>query len=200
MVWLRMDGSYPPPPAPSTTTSVGHRRDATLLVLATLLLHWGMLIATTDLCDEHGESVRVVASLFRDFGKIRHFAGVIATIKVHEDNVLVRAALEQPGDGRVLVVDGGGSLRCALMGDMIAELAVKSGWSGVLLHGCIRDAEAIGRLDLGVRALGTHPRKSGKKGWGEKDVPVSFGGVTFAPGEWLCADADGIVVAARPLG
>ncbi len=159
-----------------------------------------MPIATTDLCDQHGDALRVVAPLFRDFGKTRHFSGIIATIKVHEDNVLVRAALEQPGEGRVLVVDGGGSLRCALMGDMIAEIAVKNGWSGVLIHGCIRDADAIGGLALGVRALGTHPRKSAKKGWGEKDVAVSFGGVTFAPGEWLCADADGIVVASAPLG
>lgn len=159
-----------------------------------------MPIATTDLCDAHGERVRVVAPLFRDFGKVRHFAGTIATLKVFEDNVLVRAALEQPGEGRVLVVDGGGSLRCALMGDMIAKLAVDSGWAAVLINGCVRDAEAIGELALGVRALGTHPRKSGKKGWGEKDVPVSFGGVTFRPGEWLCADADGIVVAEQPLG
>lgn len=159
-----------------------------------------MPIATTDLCDAHGESVRVVAPLFRDFGKVRHFAGTIATIKVFEDNVLVRAALEQPGEGRVLVVDGGGSLRCALMGDIIARLAVDSGWAAVVINGCVRDAEAIGELALGVRALGTHPRKSGKKGWGERDVPLSFGGVTFRPGEWLCADADGIVVAEQPLG
>jgi regulator of ribonuclease activity A len=159
-----------------------------------------MPIATTDLCDAHGESVRVVAPLFRDFGKVRHFAGTIATLKVFEDNVLVRAALEQPGEGRVLVVDGGGSLRCALMGDIIARLAVDSGWAAVVINGCVRDAEAIGELALGVRALGTHPRKSGKKGWGERDVPLSFGGVTFRPGEWLCADADGIVVAEQPLG
>jgi regulator of ribonuclease activity A len=159
-----------------------------------------MPIATTDLCDAHGESVRVVAPLFRDFGKVRHFAGTIATLKVFEDNVLVRAALEQPGEGRVLVVDGGGSLRCALMGDIIARLAVDSGWAAVVINGCVRDAEAIGELALGVRALGTHPRKSGKKGWGERDVPLSFGGVTFRPGEWLCADADGLVVAEQPLG
>lgn len=159
-----------------------------------------MPIATTDLCDAHGESVRVVAPLFRDFGKVRHFAGTIATLKVFEDNVLVRAALEQPGEGRVLVVDGGGSLRCALMGDIIARLAVDGGWAAVVINGCVRDAEAIGELALGVRALGTHPRKSGKKGWGERDVPLSFGGVTFRPGEWLCADADGLVVAEQPLG
>jgi regulator of ribonuclease activity A len=158
-----------------------------------------MSIATTDLCDAHGEAVRVVDPLFRDFGKKRHFSGLIATIKVHEDNVLVRAALEQPGDGRVLVVDGGGSLRCALMGDLIAALAVTNGWSGVVINGCVRDAEAMGELALGVKAIAAHPRKSSKRGFGERDVPVTFGGVTFAPGEWLCADADGIVVASRAL-
>ncbi|MFT3766937.1 MAG: ribonuclease E activity regulator RraA [Minicystis sp.] len=158
-----------------------------------------MIPATTDLCDAHGDAVRVVAPLFRDFGGRRRFAGTIVTIKVHEDNVLVRAALGEPGEGRVLVVDGGGSLRTALLGDQLAQLARDSGWSGVVVYGCVRDAEAMSAIEVGVKALATHPRKSGKKGWGERDVPVTFGGVTFVPGEWLCADADGIVVATRPL-
>ncbi|MFO0757602.1 MAG: ribonuclease E activity regulator RraA [Byssovorax sp.] len=158
-----------------------------------------MPIATTDLCDKHGNAVRVVAPLFHDYGKIRHFSGLISTIKVHEDNVLVRAAVSEPGGGRVLVIDGGGSLRCALLGDMLAGLAVDNGWAAVIVNGAIRDAEAIAQLPLGVRALATHPRKSDKRGFGDRDVPVTFGGVTFTPGEWLCADLDGIVVAAQPL-
>jgi regulator of ribonuclease activity A len=159
-----------------------------------------MTPATSDLCDAHGDAVRVVAPLFRDYGGSRRFAGVISTVKVHEDNALVRAALEQAGGGRVLVIDGGGSLRTALLGDQLASLAHDNGWAGVIVHGCIRDAEAVGAVAIGVKALATHPRKSGKKGWGERDVPVAFGGVTFTPGEWLAADPDGIVVAAKPLG
>ena len=159
-----------------------------------------MTPATTDLCDAHGEAVCVVAPLFRDFGGRRSFAGTIVTVKVHEDNVLVRAALEQAGGGRVLVVDGGGSLRVALLGDQIAELAQRNGWAGVVVHGAIRDADAVGAIDIGMKALATCPRKSAKNGWGERDVPVTFGGVTFAPGQWLAADTDGIVVASGPLG
>jgi regulator of ribonuclease activity A len=159
-----------------------------------------MLQATTDLCDAHGDTVRVVAPLFRDFGGARHFAGRIATVKVHEDNVLVRAAFEEKGEGRVLVIDGGGSLRVALVGDQLAAIAANNGWAGIVVNGCIRDSEAISAIALGVKAIATCPRKSAKRGWGERDVPVTFGGVTFTPGEWLCADADGIVVAHAPLG
>jgi regulator of ribonuclease activity A len=155
--------------------------------------------ATTELCDAHADAVRVVAPLFRDFGGRRRFAGVIATVKVHEDNVLVRRALEQPGGGRVLVIDGGGSLHCALLGDKIAGLAQANGWAGIVLNGAVRDVEALAAIDLGVKALAACPRKSAKNGWGERDVPVIFGGVTFIPGQWLAADADGIVVAAQPL-
>lgn len=159
-----------------------------------------MSLATTDLCDAHGDAVLVVAPLFRDFGARRNFAGVIATVKVHEDNVLVRAVLEEPGLGRVLVVDGGGSLRCALVGDLLVACAHRSGWAGIVVNGAIRDSEAIATFDVGVKALATCPRKSTKHGWGERDVPVTFGGVTFVPGAWLAADADGIVVAATALG
>jgi regulator of ribonuclease activity A len=155
--------------------------------------------ATTDLCDMYGDTIRVVAPLFHDFGGRRSFAGSITTVKVHEDNVLVRAALEQAGHGRVLVIDGGGSLRCALMGDVIATLAHQNGWVGVVINGAIRDVEALGAIEIGVKALAACPRKSAKHGWGERDVPVTFGGVTFAPGEWLAADADGLVVAYTPL-
>lgn len=158
-----------------------------------------MSLATTDLCDAHGENVRVVSTQFRDFGARRHFAGTIATVKVYEDNVLVRAALEEDGKGRVLVVDGGASLRYALVGDIIAALAHSNGWAGIIIYGAIRDSEAIGAIDIGVKALGTCPRRSAKHGTGQRDVAISFGDVTFTPGEWLAADADGIVVAAESL-
>lgn len=157
-------------------------------------------LGTADLCDAHGDRVRVVEPMFRDFGAVRVFEGSIATVKCHEDNSLVRAALEEPGNGRVLVVDGGGSKRCALVGDQLAVLGVKNGWAGVIVYGCIRDSAAIGALPLGVRALDTNPRKSVKKGAGDRDIPITFGGVTFVPGQYVYADEDGIIVADTKLG
>jgi regulator of ribonuclease activity A len=154
---------------------------------------------TTDLCDAHPDDVRVVAPLFRDFGGRIAFSGPIVTIKAHEDNVLFRKALEEPGQGRVLVVDGGGSLRCAMMGGNLAEIGAKNGWSGVLMNGCVRDVKDLGATAIGVKALAAHPVKSGKKGEGSRDVVVTFGGVTFRPGEMLYADEDGVIVSARPL-
>lgn len=154
---------------------------------------------TADLCDAHEGKLRVVAPMFRSYGGRARFAGPIATLKLFEDNSLVRTALETPGLGRVLVVDGGGSMRCALVGDQLAQLGVKNGWAGVLVYGCIRDSRAIGEMDIGALALGTHPQKSIKKGAGDVDIPVTFGGVTFAPGEYIYADEDGVVVAASPL-
>lgn len=156
--------------------------------------------ATADLYDAHGETLRVLAPLFRDYGGRRAFEGTVATLKVFEDNSLVRAALETPGQGRVLVVDGGGSLRCALVGDQLAELGVKNGWAGILVYGCIRDAGPIGRLDIGVKALATNPRKSIKKGEGERDATLRFAEVTIKPGDYLYADEDGVVVADTKLG
>ena len=158
-----------------------------------------MSFTTADLCDRHEAGVRVVAPGFRDYGGLQCFSGPIATVKVHEDNSLVRAALEKPGEGRVLVVDGGGSLCCALVGDVLAGLAHRNGWAGLLVYGCIRDSEAIACVAIGVKALGTHPRKSVKKGAGDRDIPVTFSGVTFAPGDHLYADRDGIVVASERL-
>lgn len=158
-----------------------------------------MEIQTADLCDSHEERVRVVEPMFRSFGGRPAFGGPIATLKVFEDNSLVRSALEGPGEGRVLVVDGGGSTRCALVGDKLALLGVKNGWAGVIVYGCIRDAKAIGVMDLGVFALGTHPKKSIKKGAGERDIAVSFGGVTFAPGQYVYADEDGVIVSDSSL-
>ena len=157
-----------------------------------------MAIKTADLCDAHADELQVAAPLLRDYGAAA-FGGPISTVQVLEDNVLVRAALEEPGNGRVLVVDGGGSLRCALVGDMLAQLGARNGWAGVVVNGCIRDAAEIARLPIGVKALATNPLRSAKHGQGQRDVPVTFAGVTFVPGQFLYADADGIVVAARAL-
>jgi regulator of ribonuclease activity A len=158
-----------------------------------------MAFCTSDLCDAHGDRVRVLEPALKDFGGVARFSGPIVTVRAPEDNSLVRAALEEPGQGRVLVVDGGGSMRCALLGDQLGVLARDHGWAGVVINGYIRDSEAISTIAIGVRALGTVPRKSEKKGRGERDVPLTFGGVTFLPGEWLYADADGIVVAESAL-
>ena len=159
---------------------------------------------TADLLDQHEEAaragrVRVVEPMFSHYGGRRRFCGTISTLKVFEDNSLVRKALETAGNGRVLVIDGGGSKRCALVGDQIAQLGVKNGWAGIVVFGCIRDSAAMAGMDIGLRALDTHPLKSIKKGAGDADIPVSFGGVSFAPGEQLYADEDGIVVAPAPL-
>jgi regulator of ribonuclease activity A len=158
-----------------------------------------MPFATTDLCDEFGAEVRVAEPLFRDWGGALSFAGPIETLRVFEDNALVRAALETPGRGRVLVVDGGGSLRRALVGGNLAALAHRNGWSGIVVHGCIRDTAEVAGTPLGVKALNTIPRKSATAGAGERDVPVTFAGVTFVPGAHLYADRDGIVVSDRDL-
>jgi regulator of ribonuclease activity A len=157
-----------------------------------------MSTATTDLSDRHPKA-QACDPVFRDFGGRKAFFGPIKTLKLFEDNTLVRAKLEQPGQGRVLVVDGGGSLRCALLGDQLAQLAVKNGWAGVLVHGCIRDAEVIATLDVGVKALATHPRKSEKRGGGQEDVSLRFASVAFEPGHWLYADLDGVIVSEHKI-
>lgn len=158
-----------------------------------------MSYATTDLSDAHPEA-QTCEPLFRDFGGRRAFFGPIKTLKVFEDNALVRATLETPGENRVLVVDGGGSTRCALFGGNLGQLAEKNGWAGVVVYGLIRDSEEISGQDFGLKALGTHPRKS-EKGLhsAHADRVVSFAGVTFRPGAWLYADADGIVVSETAL-
>lgn len=159
---------------------------------------------TTDLLDNNESlmpqgQLRVLAPMFQRYGGKTAFAGIVVTLKLFEDNSLVRTVLAEPGQGKVLVVDGGGSLRCALLGDQLAELAVKNGWEGVVVYGCIRDSAAINALPLGVRALNTHPLKTVKKNIGERDIPITFGGVTLKPGEWLCADEDGVIVSTEPL-
>ena len=153
-----------------------------------------MAIATADLYDELEESIQSLSLQLRSFGLRRAFDGPVRTVRCHEDNALVKSVLSTPGAGAVLVVDGGGSLQRALMGDMIAELAVQHGWAGVVINGVIRDSVAIDGLDLGVKALGTNPRKSTKLGAGEVDVPLDFGGVVFRVGAHLYSDEDGILV------
>ncbi len=149
---------------------------------------------TCDLCDENPELVKIVEPLFTNYGGKRAFGGEIVTVKCHEDNSLVKEHVANPGEGRVMVVDGGGSLRCALLGDMLAEKAAQSGWAGLVIYGCIRDVDQIGSTDLGVQALRTIPIKSNRKGVGQLNIPVTFGGVTFNPGEYVYADNNGIIV------
>ena len=158
-----------------------------------------MSLATTDLCDAHEGKVRVAAPIFRSFGGKTAFHGRIATLKLFEDNGLVRKTLDTPGEGRVLVIDGGGSLRRALLGDQLAALAVKNGWAGVVVWGCIRDSKAISAMDLGVFALATIPLKTLKKNLGDAELPVNFAGIDFHPGEWLYADEDGLIVSVERL-
>ena len=149
---------------------------------------------TADLVDELGDDVRSCDLQLRSMGGRPRFAGPVRTVRCREDNALVKQVLSTPGEGAVLVVDGGGSLHSALVGDVIAGLAVEHGWSGIVVHGVVRDAVALAGLDVGVKALGTNPRKSRKSAQGEVDVPVGFGGVVFAPGEWVFSDEDGVLV------
>lgn len=159
-----------------------------------------MTFATTDICDAHedklaGGTLAVLPPVFKSFGKRPQFAGPAHTLKVFEDNVLVRAALETPGKGQVLVVDGGGSLRCALVGGNLAMLAEKNGWAGIVVYGCIRDSDEINACNVGVRALATHPQRSVRKGVGENNIRVAIAGIAVNPGDWVYADADGVLVA-----
>jgi regulator of ribonuclease activity A len=154
---------------------------------------------TADLCDAYPDLVHVVEPLFHEYGGATHFCGFIQTVQVHEDNALVRKILEGEGNGRVLVVDGGGSLNCALVGGNLAQLARSSGWSGILVNGCVRDRHELALVPLGIRALHTVPMRSAKAGAGSAGVTFSFAGVDFVPGKVLYADTDGILLADRPL-
>ena len=153
-----------------------------------------MTVSTADLWDERGDELQSCSVQLRHVGGRRAFSGEIRTVRCHRDNALVKATLAEPGEGRVLVVDGGGSLESALLGDLIGASAVEHGWAGVVVHGAVRDVAALRELPLGVLALGSNPRKSAKDGVGERDVPVAFGGVEFVPGQSLWADEDGVVV------
>ncbi len=149
---------------------------------------------TTDLCDQFGDLVRVLEPGLQDFGGVTEFSGPVVTLRVFEDNALVRATLETPGEGRVLVIDGGRSTRTALVGGQLGQLAERNRWAGVVVWGAVRDSAELRQCHVGVRALATNPRKSAKLGAGERDVPVTIAGVPIAPGQWMAADADGIVV------
>lgn len=149
---------------------------------------------TTDLWDDYGEELQSVDLPLRDFGGAIQFSGPIRTVKCERDNVVLRTLLGEDGAGAVLVVDGGGHTDTALMGDMVATLAVDNGWAGVIINGSVRDTKELATFPIGIRALASNPRKSGKEGRGEVDVEVTFGSVTFRPGDMLYADEDGIVV------
>ena len=151
------------------------------------------MTATADILDEYGERASVCTLELRQFGGRRVFEGPISTVRCDEDNVVVKRRLSQPGNGGVLVVDGGGSRRVALAGEKVATLARDNGWAGIIINGCVRDAAALSELDVGIKAISTTPRASGKAGLGEVDVPVTFGDVTFRPGDMLFSDEDGVV-------
>ncbi len=158
-----------------------------------------MTFATADLYDEHEEQLQVALPLFNNYGGKDKFYGEIVTIKCHEDNTFVRSLLEQDGSGKVMVVDGGESMRCALVGDNLAELGKKNNWQGIIVSGCIRDSAVIKNIDIGLKAMGTNPRKSIKKERGDLDMSVTFAGVTFTSGHYVYCDEDGIVVSAKAL-
>jgi len=151
-------------------------------------------VNTADLYDERGEDLNSISLQFQSLGGHTHFSGPVRTVRCFEDNALVKSILATPGNGAVLVVDGAGSLRTALMGDLIAASAVENGWAGVVINGAIRDRAAIAELPLGVKALGSNPRKSAKAGAGETDVDVLIDGVTIRTGATIWCDPDGILV------
>ncbi|MCP5432030.1 MAG: ribonuclease E activity regulator RraA [Alphaproteobacteria bacterium] len=155
---------------------------------------------TTDLCDAHGAKLQVCAPLWRDFGGLDSFSGPIETVRTHDDNTKVRATLETPGGGRVLVVDNGGSQACAVVGGNLGKLAEANGWAGIVVNGYVRDAAELATCKTGIKALGPYPRKSLKADRGVVGEVVGFWGVTFAPGHFLYADRDGIVVSETRLG
>lgn len=159
--------------------------------------------STCDLCDAHEKDdppvLRVLPPVFRDFGAVNRFAGPAATVRCFEDNTRVREAVESPGEGRVLVIEGGGSLRRALVGGNIAAWACQNGWAGIVVDGAVRDAEELRGAGIGIKALALMPQRSLKRGEGERDVPVTIQGVAVRPGDWIYADEDGIVVSPRKL-
>lgn len=158
-----------------------------------------MAVSVPDICDDFHEELKVLDPLFSDFGAKRRFSGEIVTVKCFEDNSLVRDLVGTEGNGRVIVVDGGGSLRRALLGDLLAAKAAKNGWQGLLVNGCVRDVEILETINLGIKALNAHPVKTDKRGEGQLNVPVEFGGVRIVPGRYLYADQNGVAVAFRDL-
>ncbi|MDY6992601.1 MAG: ribonuclease E activity regulator RraA [Pseudomonadota bacterium] len=158
-----------------------------------------MNYSTADLCDQYSDIIKVAEPIFKSFGAQVAFGGQISTVKVYEDNSLIKELLAQPGQGRVLVIDGGGSLRRALLGDLLAKQAVAHHWAGVIVYGCVRDSAVLANIPLGIKALNTHPLKSIKRGRGDTEVPVTFAGVTFFPERFVYADQDGMIVSEHIL-
>lgn len=156
-------------------------------------------VFTCDLCDAHPGKVRVLAPVFASYGGRAAFHGPIATVRTHEDNSLVREAVFEPGEGRILVVDGGGSVKRSLLGGDLAAKAAANGWAGVIVYGAVRDAHELDAIDIGIRALALIPLKTEKRGLGERDVPLAIAGAVIAPGDWIYADRDGIVAASETL-
>ncbi|GAB2191252.1 putative 4-hydroxy-4-methyl-2-oxoglutarate aldolase [Sessilibacter sp. MAH2] len=156
-------------------------------------------ISTPDLYDKYEDSLKILDSIFNNYGGNKQFFGEVVTVKCHEDNSLVKSQASVAGEGKVLVVDGGGSLRKALLGDMIAEEAVKNGWAGFVIFGCVRDCDELGALPLGVKALNTIPVKTEKRGLGDLNVPITFAGHTIKPGNWIYCDNNGIVISEEKL-
>jgi len=158
-----------------------------------------MKVKTADLCDEYGKELDVCQLEFKMYGKRKQFFGKISTVKVFEDNVLVKQALETIPEGSVLVVDGGGSKRCALLGDRLGEIAVARRLAGVIINGCVRDTADLAELEIGILALGSNPLRSEKKGKGDHEMKVTFGGIAWNPGDYVYADEDGVVVSSKKL-
>lgn len=163
-----------------------------------------MTTSTTDLCDAHCDRLNdgrlaVLAPFYLSFGQRRAFCGHAVTLQVTDDNALVRATLEMPGAGRVLVIDGGGSQRCALVGGQLALLAHTNGWRGIIVDGCVRDVDELNAVDIGIRAKAVHPRRGGKLGAGHRDIIIHIAGTHIRPGDWIVADADGILVSREAL-
>lgn len=163
-----------------------------------------MSFASCDICDANEDKLAsgelaALPPVFKSYGATIKFSGPATTLKAFEDNGMVRTVLETPGNGHVLVIDGGGSLRCALVGGNLAVLAEKNGWAGIVVHGCIRDVDEINACNIGVRALAAMPVKSIKRGGGEQNLRISIAGVAVSPGDWIYADADGVLVARQQL-
>ncbi|MDX1698041.1 MAG: ribonuclease E activity regulator RraA [Thiohalobacterales bacterium] len=159
-----------------------------------------MALSVPDICDDHSGRLQVLDPVFRSYGGRRKFCGKVVTVRCFEDNSLVKSTLSGEGQGQVLVVDGSGSMRCALLGDLLGAMARDNGWSGVLVNGCVRDVEILETIDLGVLALNRHPARSNKRGEGDLNIPVRFHGVNFRHGQFLYADENGVVVAEADLG
>ena len=158
-----------------------------------------MNFSVPDICDEYLPQLQVLEPLFSPYGGRLKFCGEIVTIKCFEDNSLVKQNLATDGTGKVMVVDGGGSLQCALLGDMLGAMAAKNGWQGLVINGCVRDVEILKTIDIGVSALNSYPKKSEKLGIGELNSPIHFAGVNFEPGHYIYADENGMVVAGEKL-